>query len=448
MQQACAITPLERTTTVSVPTPAPNDAIWFKDVVVFDSRNAKLTDVSQVLVKDGLIQSVTPGPAAPAGSEGATVIDGTGRTLIPGLIDMHAHSMFGTIPVADAMQCDIGYLHINAAAGAEETLRRGFTTLRDAGGPSFGLKRAIDSGVVPGPRIFPSGAFISQSGGHGDFRMPYETPRGVCGHLSHVELMGSSVLADGVPEVLRGVREQLMHGASQVKVMAGGGVASSYDPLDVTQYTLDEMRAAVECAENFGTYVMVHAYTPRAIRQALEAGVRSIEHGQLLDEETVELIAKKDAWWSLQPFLDDDDMVPEPNPVNQRKALDVAAGTDRAYAMAKKLGIKVAWGTDTLFSPDLATRQGEQLAKMVRWYTPAEVLSMGTFQNAQLLAMSGPRNPYPGTLGVVEDGAMADLVLIQGNPLDDITLIQQSETAMVVIMKDGDVVKNTLPATA
>jgi imidazolonepropionase-like amidohydrolase len=320
--------------------------------------------------------------------------------------------------------------------------------LRDAGGPSFGLKRAIDSGVVPGPRIFPSGAFISQSGGHGDFRMPYETPRGVCGHLSHVELMGSSVLADGVPEVLRGVREQLMHGASQVKVMAGGGVASSYDPLDVTQYTLDEMRAAVECAENFGTYVMVHAYTPRAIRQALEAGVRSIEHGQLLDEETVELIAKKDAWWSLQPFLDDDDMVPEPNPVNQRKALDVAAGTDRAYAMAKKLGIKVAWGTDTLFSPDLATRQGEQLAKMVRWYTPAEVLSMGTFQNAQLLAMSGPRNPYPGTLGVVEDGAMADLVLIQGNPLDDITLIQQSETAMVVIMKDGDVVKNTLPATA
>ena len=234
----------------------------------------------------------------------------------------------------------------------------------------------------------------------------------------------------------------------ELVVMAGGGVASSYDPLDVTQYTLDEMRAAVECAENFGTYVMVHAYTPRAIRQALEAGVRSIEHGQLLDEETVELIAKKDAWWSLQPFLDDDDMVPEPNPVNQRKALDVAAGTDRAYAMAKKLGIKVAWGTDTLFSPDLATRQGEQLAKMVRWYTPAEVLSMGTFQNAQLLAMSGPRNPYPGTLGVVEDGAMADLVLIQGNPLDDITLIQQSETAMVVIMKDGDVVKNTLPATA
>ena len=321
---------------------------------------------------------------------------------------------------------------------------RGFTTLRDAGGPSFGLKKAIDAGVIQGPRIFPSGAFISQTGGHGDFRQPYETPRGICGHLSHPELIGASVIADGVPEVLRGVREQLMHGASQIKLMAGGGVASPYDFIDVTQYDADEMKAAVDAAENYGTYVMVHAYTPRAVKQALEAGVKSIEHGQLLDEATVELIAKKDAWWSLQPFLDDADMVPEPNPLNRAKALEVAAGTDRAYALAIKHGVNVAWVTDTLFDPNLATRQGEQLAKMVRWYTPAQVLQMGTFNNAQLLAMSGPRNSYPGTLGVIEAGAIADVLLINGNPLDDITLIQQPETAMTVIMKDGEIVKNTV----
>ena len=424
--------------------PAAPPGIWFKDVVVFDSRNGVLTDVSQVLVQGGLIASVAAGLAAPQGSEGATVIDGRGRTLIPGLIDAHAHTIFGTIPLSQALVVDTGYLHINAAAGAREMLMRGFTAARDAGGPSFGLKAAIDAGLTLGPRIYPSGAFISQSGGHGDFRMPYETPRDLCGHLTHTEIVGAAVIADGVPEVLRGAREQLMHGASQIKVMAGGGVASSYDPIDVTEYTLEEMRAAVSCAENFGTYVMVHAYTPRAVRQALEAGVRCIDHDQLLDDATVEMIAKKDAWWSLQPFLNDADMVPEPNPLNHAKALEVAAGTDRAYAMAKKHGVKVAWGTDTLFSPALALRQGEQLAKMVRWYTPAEVLSMGTFHNAQLLAMSGPRNPYPGTLGVVEAGAIADLLLIQGNPLDDITLIQQAETAMVVIMKDGAIVKNII----
>ena len=423
---------------------AASGTTWFKNVVVFDSRAGKLSEVSQVLVKDGLIDSVTPGNATPAGSDGALVIDGTGKTLIPGLIDAHAHSIFGTIPLNEAVSVDVGYLHVNAGKGATDTLMRGFTTLRDAGGPSFGLKMAIDAGIIPGPRIYPCGAFISQSGGHGDFRMPYETPRGICGHLSHLEIIGASVLADGVPEVLRGVREQLMHGASQIKMMAGGGVASNYDPIDVTEYTLDEMRAGVETAENFGTYVMVHAYTPRAVQQALTAGVKSIEHGQLLDEATVEMIAEKDAWWSLQPFLNDADMVPETRPDNQRKALEVAAGTDRAYAMAKKHGIKVAWGTDTLFDPHLATRQGEQLAKMVRWYTPAEVLTMATLHNAELLAMSGPRNPYPGTLGVVEAGAIADVLLIDGNPLEDINLIADAETSMVVIMKGGEIAKNTL----
>jgi imidazolonepropionase-like amidohydrolase len=286
---------------------------------------------------------------------------------------------------------------------------------------------------------------ISQSGGHGDFRQLYETPRGVCGCLAHAEIIGASVIADGVPEMLRGVREQLMHGASQVKLMAGGGVASAYDPIDVTEFTLEEMQAAVEAAENYGTYVMVHAYTSRAVQQALEAGVRCIDHGQLIDEATVKMIKAKDAWWSLQPFLDDQDMVPEPNPLNHAKALEVAAGTDNAYKLAKKHKVKVAWGTDTLFDPGLATRQGEQLAKMVRWFTPAEVLTMATATNAELLAMAGPRNPYPqAPLGVIEKGAFADLLLIDGNPLEDITLIAQAETSMKVIMKGGVIYKNTL----
>ncbi len=420
-------------------TPA-SDTVWFKDVAVFDSRKGKLMSKSQVLVNDGLIASVTRGDKAPAGSKGARVIDGVGKTLMPGMIDAHYHTAFATIPIAVATTAPAGYIHVMQGRDAEATLLRGFTTVRDAGGPSFGLKRAVDEGSAPGPRIFPSGAFISQSGGHGDFRMPYEVPRGICGCLSHIEIIGGSVLCDGVPEVLRGAREQLMGGATQLKVMAGGGVASSYDPIDVTQFTFDEIRAAVETAENFGTYVMVHAYTSRAVQQCLNAGVMCIDHGQLVDETTVELMARKDAWWSLQPFLHDADMVPEPNPANFQKALEVAAGTDRAYTMARKHGITVAWGTDTLFNAHLATRQGEQVAKMVRWYTPSEVLKMVTFDNAQLLEMCGPRNPYADApLGVVEKGAHADLLLIDGNPVKNIDLIADGESSMTVIMKGGTV---------
>jgi imidazolonepropionase-like amidohydrolase len=343
-----------------------------------------------------------------------------------------------------ALTADPGYLHLVAGRNAEATLLRGFTTVRDVGGPTFGLKRAIDEGLIHGPRIYPSGGMISQTGGHGDFRMPYEVPRGVHGHLSHGELLGGAAIADGVPEVTRAAREQLMHGASQIKVMAGGGVASNYDPLDVTQYTLDEMRAAVEVAENWGTYVLVHAYTPRAIRQAITAGVRCIEHGQLADEPTVELMAEKGIWWCLQPFLDDEDAPPLPGPANRAKFLTMVAGTDRAYEMAKQHGVQVAFGTDTLFDAKLSLRQGAQLAKLVRWFKPAEVLKMATYDNARLLELSGPRNPYPGKLGVVEEGALADLLLVDGDPLENIRLIEDAARNFVVIVKNGQIVKNQL----
>ncbi|HEU0192408.1 MAG TPA: amidohydrolase family protein [Mycobacterium sp.] len=404
---------------------------------VFDSADGRITGPWDVTVHDGLIASVS----APSGAEFSGVtIDGTGKTLIPGLIDAHWHAAFTAIPAVTAQLSEVGYVFAHAVASAEETLLRGFTTVRDLGGPVFGIKQAIDEGTIAGPRIYPSGGFISQTGGHGDFRLPNEVPRGIAGQLSYSEIIGAAVIADGEAEVLRGAREMLRRGASQIKLMAGGGCASVYDPLDVAQFTEAEMRAAVAAAENWGTYVTVHAYTPRAIRTAVTAGVRCIEHGQLIDEETVALLAEKDIWWCLQPFLDDEDAVPLP-PANRAKALQMFAGTDTAYRLAIKHGVKVAFGTDTLFDAKLAARQGAQLAKLTRWYTPVEVLQQATIRNAELLTMSGPRNPYPGRLGVVAEEALADLILVDGDPIADISLITRPDEAFTVIIKDGRLVK-------
>jgi len=212
----------------------------------------------------------------------------------------------------------------------------------------------------------------------------------------------------------------------------------------VTQYTVPELRAAVEAAENWGTYVTVHAYTPRAVRQAIEAGVRCIDHGQLLDDATAKLMADKGVWWSLQPFVEDPhhpSAFPEGSP-NRLKQLEMFGGTDAAYALAKKYKIKTAWGTDTLFDAAAAATQGAQLAKMTRWYSPVEVLKMATSGNAELLALSGLRSPYRGRLGVVQEGALADLLLVDGNPIENIALIAEPAKNLLVIMKDGRVVKN------
>ncbi len=418
-------------------------SILVRNVRVFDGVDPQLSAARDVRVGGGLITSITPSSEArdiaPAGD---VVIDGAGRTLMPGLIDMHTHLAFAGISQVAALTADVQFLAITAAVGAEQSLLRGFTSVRDLGGPVFGIKQAIDLGLARGPRIFPSGAFISQTGGHGDFRMPYEVPRGSHGQLSHSELAGGAAIADGVPEVLRATREQLMKGASQIKVMSGGGVSSHYDPLDVTQYTEPEIRAAVEAAENWGTYVTVHAYTPRAVQQALRAGVRCIEHGQLLDDETVGQIADHDAWWCLQPFVDDEDSTPAQGP-NRVKQLQMYSGTDTAYRLAREHGVKVAFGSDVLFSPQLWRRQTHRLAKLTRWMSPAEALIMATSRNAELLSMSGPRNPYPGRLGVVAEGAHADLLLIDGNPLEDLTVLTTPEQTIPVIIKAGAIVKNT-----
>jgi imidazolonepropionase-like amidohydrolase len=416
----------------------------FREVKIFDGRSDQLSEPTDVLITGNTIATISPQVDSPAGDEQRTVIDGGGRVLMPGLIDAHAHLWFETLPLHVGAAADSSYLDIVSGIAAPALLRQGFTTVRDAGGPVFGLKRAIDEGIVVGPRIFPSGAFISQTSGHGDYRSRYEVPRGVSGHLSHQELIRAGAIADGVSEVLRAVREQLMLGASQIKMMAGGGVVSAYDPIDVTEYTEAELRAGVEAAENWGTYVLVHAYTPRAVQQGIRAGVRCIEHGHLLEEETVAMMAEHEVWWSLQPFLDDEDAIPIPDPARRAEQLRVSKGTDTAYQLAKKHQVKLAWGTDTLFDAKLASRRGAQLAKMTRWFTPAEILRMATSVNAELLAMSGGRHPYPGKLGVVEEGALADLVLVDGNPLQNLSLVATPDSSFSVIMKDGRIHKDGL----
>lgn len=265
--------------------------LLFENVRVFDGRSDRLTPPANVLVVGHRIQAVSGAPITPDAGLEVRRVDGGGRTLMPGLIDAHWHALLVAPDLMTAMTADAGLLNFMAADVARQTLMQGFTSVRDVGGPSFGLKRAIDLGLVPGPRIFPSGAMISQTSGHGDFRLPHEAPRPTADGLNHAERMGAAMIADGADAVRVRAREQLMLGASQLKLMAGGGVSSLYDPLDATQYTVAEIRAAVEAAENWGTYVTVHAYTARAIRQAIEAGVRCIEHGQLIDEDTARLMA-------------------------------------------------------------------------------------------------------------------------------------------------------------
>ena len=434
---------------IEVPgTPPPvaptSDATLFRDVRVFDGTSPTLSPASDVLVIGNLIERISVEPIEVEAGQVA-VIDGGGRVLMPGLIDAHWHAFMAATPQPVLMTSDPSYLTLLAAQQAEATLMRGFTTVRDLGGPVFGLKRAIDEGVIVGPRIYPSGAMISQTSGHGDFRFGFELPRQPGGPLSYTEREGMAAIADSPDEVRLRAREQLRKGASQIKLMGGGGVSSPYNPIESTQFTEAEMRAAVEAAENWGTYVTVHAYTPRAIRQAIDAGVKVIDHGQLIDDATARLLAQRDIWWSLQPLTYDPEVFARMPPVSQAKALQVFEGTARAYELARKYGIRTAWGADILFDPTAAARQGDYLAMMTRWYTPAEALKMATADNGELMALSGFINPYPGRLGAVEEGALADLLLVEGDPLQDLGLVADPERSFLVIMKDGVVHKNTLP---
>jgi imidazolonepropionase-like amidohydrolase len=421
----------------------PGAAVLFQNVRIFDGRSDTLSAPSSVLVRDNKIAKISSAAIA-ADAAPTVVIDGGGRVLMPGLIDAHWHAMLIRPTPAVAIAGDVGYNNLLAAAEATDTLMRGFTTVRDVGGPSFGLKQAIDDGLVPGPRIYPSGAMITVTSGHGDFRQRSELPRTIGGMLSRMEQVGGSMVADSPDEVRVRVREQLMQGASQVKLTAGGGVSSPFSPIDAVTFTEPELRAAVEAAENWGTYVVAHAFTSAAIQRAIAVGVKCIEHGFLMDDATARLIAEKGVWLSLQPLPEEMRQNLREGSVERAKAEEVWPGIGRAYEFAKKYKLKTAWGTDVLFSQALAQRQGAILASLVRWYTPAEALAMATGTNGELLALSGKRNPYPGKLGVVEEGALADLLLVDGNPIDNIKLIEDPARNFLVIMKDGKVHKNLI----
>ncbi|TNB49622.1 amidohydrolase family protein [Martelella lutilitoris] len=416
-------------------------AVLLTNVRIFDGLSDALIEGRNVLVSNGRIEALIPVAEDVADAD---VVDCGNRVLMPGLIDAHWHSLLCAIPMQTAMTAQVPYVHLVAAAESEKTLMRGFTTVRDVGGPAFALKRAIDGGKAIGPRIYPAGAMITQTSGHGDFRMPYEIPASDNTDLSHAEEAGISSIANGVPQVLKRVREQLMLGASQIKIMTGGGVSSQYDPIPSLQFTPDEIRAAVQATEDWGTYVCAHVYTAEGIKRSIENGVACIEHGQLADEETVRMIVDTGTWWSIQPFLADEDSNPQGTEQQRQDQRNIAEGTVRCFEWADKFNIeRMVWGTDILFNPAKTNSQGRQLAKLAEWFSPATVLKMATSRTGELLQLSGVRNPYRGRVGVIEAGAFADMLLIDGNPLEDISLIADPDN-MAVIMKDGRFFKNTL----
>lgn len=421
-------------------------SVLFENVQIFNGTAEQLSAPSNVLVVGNTIQAISTASIPTPSGIGITRIDGDGRVLMPGLIDDHVHISMAALSPEMLLSPDtpVETFFKTAETTATGMLLRGFTSVRDLAGPVFDLKKAIDAGTVVGPRIWPSGAMISQTGGHGDFRTLDELPRTPTTPLSRGELLGAGAIADGVDEVLRATREQLMRGATQIKLAAGGGVSSSYDPLDVSQYTEAEIHAAVEAAAAWNTYVTVHAYTPTAIQTAIRAGVKCIDHGQLMDEETAKMMADNDIWLSTQPFIETgSSLYPEGSP-NRIKQKQMFEGTDMAYGLAKKYNLKTAWGTDQLWSAEELSKQGEMLTRMLRWYSAPEVLKMATSTNAALLDLSGPRNPYPGKLGVVEEGALADLLLVNGNPLENLRLVEDPAQNFVVIMKNGKLYKNLL----
>lgn len=414
--------------------------ILIRNVSVWDGTSDKPSAEQSVLIEGNLIKSIGENLEAMAP---ATVIDGRGRLLIPGIIEAHTHLALPAAP-AKLRSEDQGYLSALSVKAAESILMRGWTTVRDIGGPSQGLARAIDEGIVVGPRVYTSAAFISQTSGHGDFRGLNDAHPNMGGGA---DIIGQrySLIADGPAEVKRAVRESLRQGATAIKVMAGGGISSDYDPIDTAQYSVAELRAAVEAAAGWNTYVAVHAYTDTAVRNAVEAGVKVIEHGHMLSEDTLKLMKANDVYLSSQSFgFVRKYIKPGQSPAGN-KAAGVMAGVDHLMLTARKLGIPVAFGTDAFGSLRAYEAAVYEFGYRLKWFTSLEILKQATSHNAKLLELTGPRNPYQeGPLGVVREGAYADLLVVDGNPLENIRVLEEYEKNIQLIMKDGKIYKNTL----
>lgn len=428
-----------------------SDQILFKNVKVFDGTSSELKGPLNVFVSGNHIKTISPDKIS--ANENVVKIDGRGKTLMPGLIDVHVHMVQESFPSRKAF--------INSALKsqnkvvqavkpiAKADLMQGFTSVRDMGGDIFPVRDAIEAGDIVGPRIWPSGAFISQTAGHGDYRDPDEKSRLFFGKLSKAEKVGYTHIVDSRAEILTAVRENLRRGASQIKVMASGGLSSKYDPIDVVQYTLGEMKAAVEAAEDWGTYVAVHAYSVPAVRRAIKAGVKSIEHGHLLDKATLELMKNKGVWLSFQylGFASQQDKEegnsesPASGTQKAKIAKKIHQANDSIWPMAHKIGVKMTWGTDFIYSPTAHKYRNQIILEMQSFLSNAEILKMVTHDNAILLQLSNDRSPYPGELGVIKEGALADILLVNGNPMADLSLIAHPETSFSVIVKDGKIYK-------
>lgn len=401
------------------------------DATLLDVETGTLHAGSSVRVQGDRIAEVALGRTLDADS-GTTRVDAAGRTLMPGLVDAHVHAILTTLDLGALASRPATRLGIEAGQVLEGMLRRGFTTVRDAGGLDRGLQEALETGLVTGPRVFRSGRVLSQTGGHGDIHPASNEP-----HLCAGEIVSTAFahVADGPDAVRRAVREELKAGAHQIKVMAGGGVATPSDPIDMVQYTAEEIRAAVTEAASRRTYAFAHAYVPDAIIQAAEAGVRSIEHGNLLDERAAAVMAEHGTF--LVPTLVVYEQIaalgrqwgfPEASLAKLDQVQDAGR---RAIRIALDAGVRVGFGTDLLGETHPA--QGRELLLRAQVQSPLDVLRSATLVNADLLGRSGE-------LGVVAPGAYGDLLLVEGNPLEDLELLVRADETFRMVVRNGEVV--------
>jgi imidazolonepropionase-like amidohydrolase len=403
-------------------------AVVFANCAVLDGTRNERREDHHVLVEDGLIREVADRPIR---IESAEIVDLEGRTLMPGLIDAHVHVIAVDQMLARLSERPVSLVTLQAARVLEGMLQRGFTTIRDAGGADGGLAEAVEEGLVRGPRIFPSGQALSQTGGHGDLR-PRTRSVSVVACACCEGGAGLARIADGVAECRRAARDELRKGATQIKIMASGGVASPYDPVSNLQYSEEEVRAIVEEARAWHTYVMAHAYTPEAIRRSIDFGVRSIEHGNLIDCATADQVAGADAF--VVPTLVTFDAMhrfgrelgfPE---VSLAKLGDVREAGLRSLDILQTAGVRIGFGTD-LLGP-MHRHQSREFVIRAEAMAPYDIIRSATTINADLLNRSGE-------IGVVAPDARADLIAVDGDPLADISLLDGQGEHLTHIMKDG-----------
>ncbi len=399
---------------------------------VFDSASGVLHDAGTIVIEGNTIVEVTREPSTFADAQ---VIDAGGRVVLPGLIDAHVHVMAVTHDILRLSSTPPSLITAESKGVMEGMLQRGFTSVRDACGADFGLQEAVERGLFEGPRLFIAGWPITQTGGHADAR-PKGTREMFC-TCAGLGLFGA--IADGVGQVRRAVREQVRNGANQIKVMAGGGIASPTDPIDGTQYSMEELRAIVEEAQAANLYVMAHAYSPRAVTRAVQAGVRSIEHGNLIDEATARLMKQEGVWLvptlTTYAALDDEGQKLGWSASMMEKLARVRAKGIESIQIAKAHGVSIALGTDLLGA--MHPRQNEEFSLRSGALSPVEILQSATSSAARLMGQEG-------CIGALTRGAFADLLIVDGDPTRDATVLSRPETAIKLVMKAGKVYRNTL----